>query len=129
MQIELLKSKIHKATVTATNLAYHGSLTVDEALLVAASLLEHEKVQVVNLNNGARIETYCIRGPRGSGVVCLNGAAARSAQPGDLVIILAYAQMEEAEARRWKPKVVFVDERNRIREKRRRAARGAKREA
>lgn len=112
--LELMKSKIHGATVTQTDLRYHGSLTVDEALLESAGLLEHEKVQVVNINNGLRIETYCIHGKRGSGVVCLNGAAARCAQPGDKVIIISYAQMEEKAARRWKPRAVFVDDANRI---------------
>ena len=113
MRVELLKGKIHRATVTATDLAYHGSLTVDEDLMDAAGIIEFEKVQVVNLHSGARIETYCIPGKRGSGVLCMNGAAARSAQPGDHVIVITYAQMEEAEARSWKPKVVFVNEKNR----------------
>ncbi len=114
MQIEILKGKIHLATVTGTDLHYEGSLTVDQDLLDKAGMLIHEKVQVVNLNNGERIETYCIPGKRGSGAICLNGAAARKAEPGDRVIIIAYAQMEEAQARSWKPRVVFVDERNRI---------------
>ena len=114
MLVELLKAKIHLATVTRTDLHYEGSLTVDEELLEAAGMFVHEKVQVVNINTGSRIETYCIPGKRGSGVICLNGAAARSAQPGDKVIIIAYVQMEEAQARTWKPTVVFVDEKNRI---------------
>ena len=114
MLVELMKSKIHLATVTGTDLHYEGSLTVDSDLLDKAGVLVHEKVQVVNQNNGHRIETYCIPGKRGSGVICLNGAAARNAQPGDKVIIITYACMEEAEGRRWKPRVVFVDDRNRI---------------
>ncbi len=114
MLVELMKSKIHLATVTQTDLHYEGSLTVDEDLLDRAGMFVHEKVQVVNQNNGQRIETYCIPGRRGSGVICLNGAAARCAQPGDKVIIITYARMEASEAKSWKPRVVFVDERNRV---------------
>lgn len=114
MLVELMKSKIHLATVTQTDLHYEGSLTVDEDLLDEAGMFIHEKVQVVNQNNGSRIETYCIPGKRGSGTICLNGAAARCAQPGDRVIIITYARMEASVARSWKPRVVFVDERNRV---------------
>ncbi len=116
MILNLLKSKIHCATVTEANLAYMGSITIDEALMEAAGILRNERVQVVDNNNGARLETYVIPGARGSGVICLNGAAARLAQPGDVVIIMAYALFPEAEARSYAPTVVMVDEKNRIRE-------------
>lgn len=116
MILNLLKSKIHCATVTEANLAYMGSITIDEALMEAAGILHNERVQVVDNNNGARLETYVIPGARGSGVICLNGAAARLAQPGDVVIIMAYALFPEAEARSYAPTVVMVDEKNRIRE-------------
>lgn len=116
MILNLLKSKIHCATVTEANLAYMGSITIDEALMEAAGILRNERVQVVDNNNGARLETYVIPGARGSGVICLNGAAARLAQPGDVVIIMAYALFPEAEARGYAPTVVMVDEKNRIRE-------------
>lgn len=116
MILNLLKSKIHCATVTEANLAYMGSITIDEALMEAAGILRNERVQVVDNNNGARLETYVIPGARGSGVICLNGAAARLAQPGDVVIIMAYALFPEAEARNYAPTVVMVDEKNRIRE-------------
>lgn len=116
MILNLLKSKIHCATVTEANLAYMGSITIDEALMEAAGILCNERVQVVDNNNGARLETYVIPGARGSGVICLNGAAARLAQPGDVVIIMAYALFPEAEARSYAPTVVMVDEKNRIRE-------------
>ncbi len=112
----MMKSKIHRATVTEANLQYEGSVTIDAALLRAADLLPGEKVHIVNLNNGARIETYCVEGPAGSGTVCMNGAAARSAQVGDTVILISYALLEEAEARRLRPKIILVDQRNRIRE-------------
>ena len=110
----MMKSKLHRATVTEANLEYVGSITIDRDLMDAADLLPNEKVQVVDNNNGARLETYVIEGPRGSGVICLNGAAARLVQPGDNVIIISYAELEDAEARRWEPTVVFVDEDNRI---------------
>ncbi len=110
----MFKSKIHRATVTEANLNYVGSITIDRDLLEAADILEYEQVQVVNINNGARFETYTIAGPAGSGVICLNGAAARLAQPGDLVIIISYAQMDEAELASFQPKVVLVDAQNRI---------------
>ena len=116
MLLNLMKSKIHCATVTEANLAYMGSITIDEALMEAAHILPHERVQVVNNNNGARLETYVIKGARGSGVVCLNGAAARCVQPGDIVIIMSYAMMTEEEARTHTPIVVMLDERNQQRE-------------
>lgn len=109
----MMKSKIHRATVTEANLNYIGSITIDEDLMETADLLENEKVQIVNNNNGARLETYVIPGPRGSGVICLNGAAARLVQPGDHVIIISYALMSAEELRSHKPTVVFVDESNR----------------
>ena len=112
MFLNLFKSKIHRATVTEANLNYMGSITIDEELMEKAHILPNERVQVVDNNNGARLETYVIPGPKGSGVICLNGAAARCAQPGDTVIIMAYAWMDEAEARNWKPTVVMVDENN-----------------
>lgn len=110
----MCKSKIHRATVTDANLDYVGSITIDRDLMEAADLLEHEQVHVVNVNNGARFETYVIPGERGSGEICLNGAAARLAQRGDLVIVISYAQYDEAELERYSPTFVFVDEHNRI---------------
>lgn len=114
MLITVLKSKIHQATVTDANLLYEGSITIDSHLLKAASVIEGERVQVVNLNNGSRIETYCIAGKPDSGIICMNGAAARWAQPGDKVIIISYCIVNKNEVCRHKPKVVFVDEQNRI---------------
>ncbi|MBF4695394.1 aspartate 1-decarboxylase [Fusibacter ferrireducens] len=114
MWITMFKSKIHRATVTEANLNYVGSITIDEDLLEAAGILPGEKVQIVNNNNGARLETYTIAGERGSGMFCLNGAAARLVQPGDVVIIIAYALMESDEAKVFKPNVVFLDENNKI---------------
>ena len=114
MQRHMMKSKIHRATITSADLHYEGSLTVDQDLLDAADLLSYEEIQVVNVNNGARFTTYVIPGERGSGVVQLNGAAARLGMPGDLVILIAYATIEDAEAERFVPRVVFVDERNHI---------------
>jgi aspartate 1-decarboxylase len=114
MMIQRFKSKIHRATITEANLNYVGSITIDEALMEGANLIEGERVQVVNNNNGERLETYVIKGERGSGVVCLNGAAARRAQVGDTVIIIAYAWMNEEEARKFEPAVVFPDEKNLI---------------
>ncbi|MBH5318583.1 aspartate 1-decarboxylase [Paenibacillus sp. GSMTC-2017] len=111
---EIHKSKIHRAVVTEANLNYVGSITIAEDILEASNILENEKVQVVNINNGARLETYAITGPRGSGVICLNGAAARLVQPGDRVIIISYAMMDENEAKGYKPNVVIMDENNRI---------------
>lgn len=110
----MMHGKIHRATVTEANLNYVGSITIDEDLLDAAGILPSEKVQIVNNNNGARLETYTIPGKRGSGVICLNGAAARCALEGDIVIIIAYAQMDEKEAKDLEPKVVLVDKRNHI---------------
>ena len=115
MRLVAFKSKIHRATVTEANLNYEGSVTIDADLMEAADILPHEQVQVLNVNNGERFDTYAIRGPRGSGVVCLNGPAARLAHVGDLVIILTYAVMEPEELRRHTPRVVMVDEQNRIR--------------
>ena len=109
MFIEVVKSKIHLVTVTEANLNYIGSITVDEDLLDAANLIANEKVAIVNNNNGERFETYIIKGERGSGVVCLNGAAARKAQPGDIIIIMSYALMDFEEAKTFKPSVVFPD--------------------
>ncbi len=109
MLVQLVKSKIHKVTVTEANLNYVGSITIDEELMEAAGLLPGERVQVVNNNNGARLETYTIVGERGSGVICLNGAAARLVQPGDIVIIMAYAWMDYEEAKTFKPQMVFPD--------------------
>lgn len=114
MTLEMLKGKIHRATVTQAELDYVGSITVDEALLEAAGILEYEKVQIVDINNGNRFETYTICGQRGSGMICLNGAAARCVSVGDKVIIMAYAGYEAGEARDHRPAVVFVDENNRI---------------
>lgn len=114
MQLELMKSKIHRAVVTEANLNYVGSITIDKALMEAAHILENEKVQVVNITNGARLETYAISGVRDSGVVCLNGAAARLCEAGDLVIIITYATMTEEEARSFKPVVVFPKEGNKL---------------
>jgi aspartate 1-decarboxylase len=114
MQRHLMKSKIHRATITSADLHYEGSLTVDEDLLDAADLRQHEEVQVVNVNNGARFSTYVIPGPRGSGVLQLNGAAARLGMAGDLVIVISYGLFDEAEAARHHPTVVFVDDKNRI---------------
>ena len=116
MFLNMLKGKIHCATVTEANLQYMGSITIDEELMEKAHILPNERVQVVVNNNGARLETYTIPGPRGSGVICLNGAAARCAQVGDIVIIMAYATFTEDEARSYRPTVVMVDEDNRVRE-------------
>ncbi len=109
MFIEVVKSKIHRVTVTEANLNYIGSITIDADLLDAANLIPNEKVAIVNNNNGERFETYIIKGERGSGVICLNGAAARKAQPGDIIIIMSYALMDFEEAKTFKPAVVFPD--------------------
>lgn len=111
----MLKSKIHRAVVTQAELDYVGSITIDTELMDASGIFEYEKVQIVDINNGNRFETYVIAGEPGSGVICLNGAAARCVEPGDLVIIMAYASMTPSEAKLHRPKVVFVDEHNRIR--------------
>ncbi|MCY7485533.1 aspartate 1-decarboxylase [Paenibacillus alvei] len=109
MMREMMKSKIHRATVTEANLNYVGSITIDEHLMELADIWPNEKVQIVNNYNGARLETYVIPGPKHSGVICLNGAAARLVQPGDNVIIISYASMTNEEARQYKPNIVFVD--------------------
>lgn len=114
MQRHLMKSKIHRATITSADLHYEGSLTVDENLLDAADLLPHEEVQVVNVNNGNRFNTYVIPGPRGSGVMQLNGAAARLGLPGDVIILISYGVFSADEAERHSPRVVHLDDRNRI---------------
>lgn len=114
MLIEVFKSKLHRATVTEANLNYTGSITIDRDLLDAAEMLLHQKVQVVNVNNGERFETYIIEGKRGSGVICLNGPAARLVQVGDVVIIITYASMTPDEARHHEPVVCILDENNRI---------------
>ncbi|TCS84163.1 aspartate 1-decarboxylase [Tepidibacillus fermentans] len=114
MWLQMMKSKIHRATVTEANLNYVGSITIDEAIMEAVGILPNEKVQIVNNNNGARFETYVIKGERNSGTICLNGAAARLVQPGDTVIIIAYAYMTEEEAKYFTPKVAIMNEKNHI---------------
>ncbi len=114
MQRHMFKSKIHRATITSADLHYEGSLTVDEDLLDAADLVTYEEIQVVNVHNGQRFTTYVIPGPRGSGVIQLNGAAARLGEPGDLVILISYGIYDDREARTIQPRVVHVDSRNRI---------------
>lgn len=116
MILNMLKGKIHRATIRQAELDYVGSITIDKNLLDAANILEYETVQVVDVNNGARLETYTIAGERGSGMICLNGAAARLVQPGDTCIIMCYCQMTPEEAETHRPHVVFVDEENTIRE-------------
>ncbi|MFC1658815.1 aspartate 1-decarboxylase [Candidatus Omnitrophota bacterium] len=113
----MLKSKIHRARITETQLNYPGSITIDSRLMQAADILEGEKVEVLNLNTGTRIETYAISGKDNSGAICLNGAAARSGYIGDEIIILCYGILQEPDARKLKPKVVFVDEENRLKKK------------
>jgi aspartate 1-decarboxylase len=114
MMIEVMKSKIHRARVTQAELNYVGSITIDEDLMDAADIIANEKVQIVNNNNGARLETYVIPGERGTGTICLNGAAARLVQVGDIVIIISYATMDREEARKHKPSLVFPDDHNRL---------------
>ena len=114
MEIEILKSKIHRAVITEANLQYVGSLTLDEDLMDAANIIENEKVQVVNVNNGSRLETYIIKGKRGSGTVCLNGPAARKGSVGDVVIIISYATMDFEEAKKFKPCLAFPKEGNKL---------------
>jgi len=114
MFLTVFKSKIHRAIVTQADLNYVGSITIDEALMEAADIIPNEKVQVVDNNNGARFETYVIPGPRDSGIICLNGAAARLVQPGDTVIIITYCMLEREEARAFKPTVILLDEQNKI---------------
>lgn len=114
MQIEILKSKIHRATVTEANIHYVGSITIDEQLMKAANLIEFEKVHVLNINNGERIETYVIKGKQKSGTICLNGAAARKFVPGDMVIIASYALMDFEQAKKFKPALVFPSPSNQL---------------
>lgn len=111
MLVHIVKSKIHRVTVTEANLNYIGSITIDEDLMDAANVIANEKVSIVNNNNGERLETYVIPGKRGSGIICLNGAAARKAQPGDIIIIMAYAMMDFEEAKIFKPAIIFPDTR------------------
>jgi aspartate 1-decarboxylase len=118
MTRKMMRAKIHRATVTEANVDYEGSITIDRELMDATDLLPNEAVHVWDVTNGNRFETYVVEGPRGSGVICVNGAAAHLVNVDDLVIIAAFSWMEEAEARRHEPKVVFVDEQNRMREKR-----------
>jgi aspartate 1-decarboxylase len=114
MLYPMLQAKIHRATVTDANLHYEGSISIDEDLLEAAGMREFQQVHVVDINNGARFETYAIRAPRGSGIICLNGAAARLVQPGDLVIIFTYCMYTQEELAQYKPRIIPVDEKNRI---------------
>ncbi len=111
---EMCKAKIHSATVTEANLNYTGSITIDKSLLQELDILHYERVQVLNINNGARMETYVIEGEPDSGIICLNGAAARWAVPGDKIIIISYCLIDDAQARNWKPKIVLLDEKNKI---------------
>ncbi|HLG34417.1 MAG TPA: aspartate 1-decarboxylase [Bacteroidia bacterium] len=114
MQIQVLKSKIHRVKITQAELHYVGSITIDEDLMDAANVIENEKVQIFNINNGERLETYVIKGKRSSGQVCLNGPAARRAQIGDLIIIISYASMDFEEAKKFKPTIIFPDSDNRL---------------
>ncbi len=114
MQIEILKSKVHRVVVTEANLNYVGSLTLDEDLMDAANMIEHEKITVVNANNGERLETYLIKGKRGSGICCLNGPAARKGMAGDVVVVISYASMDFEEAKKFRPTVVFPKEGNKL---------------
>ena len=114
MQIQVLKSKIHRATVTQADLNYIGSVTIDQKLMDAANLIENEKVQIVNTNNGERLETYVIKGKRGSGTICLNGPAARKVEPGDIIIIVSYALMDFEQAKKFKPTIIFPSEKNKL---------------
>jgi aspartate 1-decarboxylase len=114
MEIEILKSKVHRAVITEANLNYVGSLTLDEDLMNAANMIEHEKITVVNVNNGERLETYLIKGKSGSGVVCLNGPAARKGVAGDVIIIISYARMDFEEAKSFKPTIVIPGANNKL---------------
>ena len=114
MQIEVLKSKIHRAVITEANLNYVGSITLDEDLMDAANIIENEKVQIVNVNNGERLDTYVIRGKRGSGICCLNGPAARKGMTGDIVIVISYATMSFEDAKKFKPRIIFPKEGNKL---------------
>ena len=114
MNIEVLKSKVHRVVITEASLNYVGSLTLDEDLMEAAGMIENEKVQIVNINNGERLETYLIKGKRGTGICCLNGPAARKGAVGDIVIVISYASMPFEEAKKFQPTIVFPDEKNRL---------------
>jgi aspartate 1-decarboxylase len=114
MNIEVLKSKIHRVKVTQAELHYVGSITIDEALMEASNIIENEKVQIVNINNGERFETYVIKGEKNSGVICLNGPAARKVAVGDVVIVIAYASMDFELAKKWKPTLIFPNENNKL---------------
>ncbi len=114
MQIEILKSKVHRVVVTEANLNYVGSLTLDEDLMDAANMIENEKITVVNANNGERLETYLIKGKRGSGICCLNGPAARKGMAGDIVVVISYASMDFEEAKKFQPSIVFPKEGNKL---------------
>jgi len=114
MHIEVLKSKIHRAVITEANLNYVGSVTIDEDLMDMANLIENEKVQIVNVNNGERLETYVIKGKRGSGIICLNGPAARRGMVGDVVVIISYASMDFEEAKTFTPKIAFPKDGNKL---------------
>lgn len=114
MQIQILKSKIHRVKVTQAELNYAGSITIDEDLMDAANMIENEKVHIVNVNNGERFETYIIKGARNSGTICLNGPAARKVQVGDIIIIISYALMDFEEAKKWKPQLLFPDTNNKL---------------
>ena len=114
MTIEVLKSKIHRCTVTEANLNYVGSCTIDEDLLDAANMIEYEKIQIVNVNNGERLETYIIKGKRGSGIICMNGPAARKVMTGDIIVIMSYAMMDFEEAKKYTPKVIFPKDDNKL---------------
>ncbi|MEO6327948.1 MAG: aspartate 1-decarboxylase [Ginsengibacter sp.] len=114
MQIQILKSKIHRVKITEANIDYNGSITIDEDLLNAANLIENEKVQVLNINNGERFETYIIKGERGSGITCINGPAARKALVGDIVIVISYAAMDFEEAKKFVPSVIFPNQNNKL---------------
>lgn len=114
MHIEILKSKVHRAVVTEANLNYVGSLTLDEDLMDAANMIENEKITVVNANNGERLETYLIKGKRGSGICCLNGPAARKGMAGDVVVVISYASMDFEEAKKFRPTIVFPKEGNKL---------------
>lgn len=114
MQIQVLKSKIHRVKITQAELHYVGSITIDEDIMDAANIIENEKVQVLNINNGERLETYVIKGQRGSGIICMNGPAARKMQVGDIIIVISYASMDFQEAKTWKPTLVFPTENNKL---------------
>ena len=114
MNIEVVKSKIHRVTITESDLNYVGSITIDKDLMDAANLIENEKVQVVNINNGARLETYVITGERGTGEICMNGPAARKVAVGDIIIIISYASMDYSDAKQHKPTIIFPDKNNKL---------------